>query len=114
MSLFFTLPDVAFWAFQVLHALCTALLTAAVMRILRTPTKRDQRLAQLESDQADLILRIQKLQGRLGRQIRDERAATDDADANEETFAQRRGETPDAWKLRTRALLQRGVKPKIG
>lgn len=111
MSLFFTVADAAFWGFQVLHVLCTALLTATVMRILRTPAKRDQRLAQLESDQADLILRIQKLQGRLGRQIRAEREEAAEEEAEDAGFKQRKNETAAEWKLRTRALIQRGVKP---
>ncbi len=111
MSVSFTLVDAAFYAFQFVHGLCTAILTATVMRIVRTPAKRDVRIAQLESDIADLVLRIQKLQGRMGRQIREEREAEREEGEAQTDFTQRKGETAAEWKLRTRALIQRGVKP---
>lgn len=85
-----------------LAILSTALSTAAVI-LARRPTKRDVRLSAVEADLDDLRHRVQRLQGRIGRQkqIDDGEAASDD---NRDT-KQRPGETPDEWKARMRLRL---------
>lgn len=101
-------------AFLALYGLATAfavyLACWAAYVAKRAPLKRDVRIGKLEGDVDDLIGRINRLSGKVGRQVRDENAA-EEAHEGPKTFAQRKGESPEQWKIRTRALLQRGVKP---
>lgn len=96
---------------QVVDGLILCILVAAVIALYRRPQKREMRIAQLETDQLDLLMRIQKLSGRVGRAAREEAEEEGSARTGKQSFAQQKGETSEQWKQRTRALLQRGVKP---
>jgi hypothetical protein len=89
-------------------------LSLYVHAIATRPLQRDIRIAKLEGDVEDVYGRVQRLSGRIGRQKQLDEGPTD-TDVVHATkagdFKQRKNETPEQWKARTRLLLQQGLKP---
>ena len=95
------------WIFGVwllLNTISTALLTASLRSVARRPNQRDARIAALEADLEDVLHRIRKLTGQLGRQKQLEQPAATDEDGP----AQRPGESAIDWKRRVRMLVAQG------
>jgi len=69
-----TFPEIALAALWVVYILSTGLSTGLLLRALNRiealetrPDVRDTRIAKLEADHDDLLMRFQKLSGRVGR-----------------------------------------------
>jgi hypothetical protein len=93
--------------------LCTAGLLLLAHRIRALPVKRDIRLVKLEGDVEDALTRINKLSGRVAREVRTAKEALAEAEPAAEPgdMGQRKGETDLDWKRRVRKLIAAGKGP---
>lgn len=99
---------------QVVHGLCTVLLTVAVVALWRktnnAPRARDARLTAVETGLDEAFHRVKVLHGKLSRVA----TRRGDLDDDEEPAAvagstkQRKNETAEQWKARMRLKLRNG------
>jgi hypothetical protein len=104
---------------HLLHALCTGLLTGAVVALWRRqnnlPAVRDRRLTSVETGLDECMHRIRVLHGKLARVSTRKSDEPDDDDADDAPrrgglgdTRQRKGETAEQWKARMRLQLANG------
>ena len=95
----------------VIHSVIHSLALVWLFVLWSRPVKRDIRLARLEADHEDILLRVQRLSGHVGRAVanrRQEQTDDDDQQATALETAQKKGEDFAAYKQRMRGLLAAG------